>query len=219
MRVITSRYTTSTEFLNYYTPATIPQTAGEFFVRTWLPLVADEAVVLDVSVDSVMERVCVDGIVVEPAAELDVGGKRVRGARIRVCPDEEEVMNQVMDLIEQDLMPFAERALSRADIQMEAESREIFGEEVVEVGDFSPGGVFLVSGTPPDVGHLMQLRLVAPEYALDRVVMGEVAWCGQKGDEGGFGVRFVFKSRQEKRQWRGIYARLDKGRKRRAQLA
>ena len=64
-------------------------------------------------------------------------------------------------------------------------------------------------------GETTSLRSVVYYPPEGTTVVGEVAWHGSKQGQGGVGVRFVFKTRAERREWQGIYTRMQRTRQRR----
>jgi type IV pilus assembly protein PilZ len=222
MKVLEARFGSAAEFLNCYIPEIrnldgAPSGRSGFFVTNWMPIVEGSRVALDISVTSVMERCCLEGVVTDASSTLQVGGRELRGIRVDFDADERTSIDQFLAQIDHDLTPFASREIARSALRMEVESDELSRDgKPLLASDFGPGGLFVRTRKAPAVGGMVQMRLVAPDYTLDRVVVGEVAWHGYKGEDPGVGVRFVFTSAREKRQWRSIFARLQRTRQRRA---
>jgi len=217
MRCIELQFRSGGEFLSFYVPpAEGAATGGSLFVKTLLPLRESQPVIVDIEVASAMERCAVSGVVVECPALLQVDGRARRGARILIDADEQAMLDTFLEAIHQDLGEFHARKLDRSGMNMEVEAAEFGGPaHAVPVVDFSAGGIFLATPLRPVVGQMVQLRLIAPDYGLNRVVVGEVAWHGYKEEHEGVGVRFVFKTSGERREWRSIFSRVQRVRDKR----
>lgn len=222
MKVLEARFDSAAEFLNCYM-ANVNGTDGQpsgrsgFFVANWRPMAEGSRVALDISVSSVMERCCLEGVVSDSSSTLQIGGRELRGIQVDFDEDERRSIDEFLSHLDHDLTPFATRSVARSSLELEVEA-EVLNPDggPLLATDFGPGGLFVMTAAETPVGSLVQLRLVAPEYTLDRVVMAEVAWHGTKRGRPGLGLRFVFKSARDRRQWQAIFARLDRTRQRRA---
>jgi len=66
--------------------------------------------------------------------------------------------------------------------------------------NISRGGTFIVTDRPLAVGTLFRFTLTVPSPATAFELIGEVVWARSEGPEPGMGIRFVYRSDEERRQ-------------------
>lgn len=64
--------------------------------------------------------------------------------------------------------------------------------------NISKGGTFIRTDRPLPPGTLFHFRLTVPKRDEPFALLGEVIWSRKDGDEPGMGIRFVYRSEEEK---------------------
>ncbi len=74
--------------------------------------------------------------------------------------------------------------------------------------DLSPGGAFVRSALPLQIGDPIELHLKAPRSLMGFTLTGVVAWQRQTGDAAGFGVQFSQREPKDLERLEKLLARL-----------
>lgn len=111
---------------------------------------------------------------------------------------------QQADPIRDPLAPVAEgidkREHSRIPIQLRVDYRRTNSFLSDYTRNISRGGTFIVTDRPLAVGTLFRFTLSVPSPPQAFELIGEVVWARSEGSEPGMGIRFVYRSDEERRQ-------------------
>ncbi len=202
MRLLTMPFISSAEFLSHYSTK---HPDGALFCRTRTELEVDEPVLVEISFPGLPNRALVRAHV----HSLEAG----KGAWLVI----EKVNSSTRDFVvglargEIEVTHPTERSYSRFPATLpvairvadESDTKQHPALAETRTGDVSAGGVFIHSETPPPVGTRVQLVIEPPGEADRFSLEGEVSWIG----DGGFGVHFSDKRREDNRRLRTLLRR------------
>lgn len=92
------------------------------------------------------------------------------------------------------------REHQRIPIQLRVDYRRTNGFLSDYTRNISRGGTFIVTDRPLAVGTLFRFTLTVPTPSQAFELIGEVIWARSGGDEPGMGIRFVYRSDDERRK-------------------
>lgn len=116
------------------------------------------------------------------------------GVGLEFTPEDRGAQRLLLEFAGGASLQLVERSSRRYGVQMPARYKGADGRVVTEVtDDLSEGGAFIRSENPPEVGSLVELKLLPGRSIFGVGVQAVVAWRRTDG-RSGFGVEFLFDS-------------------------
>lgn len=203
MHILKVRFRTNEEFDEHYQPD-LPQ--GGIFCPTTSPLEEGQAVVIELSVPALPNKVLIRGMVRSWRPALP--RLRVRaGAVVEFLPDEDKKRSFVLETLAGTRGPSPRRRHTRLPVDIIVQYHTTDDARLIEtkLTEISVGGAMLATEQPLPLDTDVILKITPPGAVSPIEISGKVAY---HGPDGGSGLKFVYRDGGGSRRLRELVRRL-----------